>query len=88
MNAAWASIADLFGTSGQYKIPLFQRQYVWGLAEWKRLWKDIEEKSKLNQGQVQSKRKKHFTGAIVTQALDTPEGEVTKYEIIEVLSLS
>ncbi len=39
------SIFDLFDGKKRYVVPLFQRQYVWNLAEqWQPLWEDIERK--------------------------------------------
>ena len=87
MKSEWISVADLFGGGNaghvQYKIPLFQRHYVWDDNVWITLWRDITEKVEANQGLSASSRKRHFTGAIVTQQLDTIEGEVPKYEVID-----
>ena len=87
MKSEWISVADLFGGGNaghvQYKIPLFQRHYVWDNNVWRTLWRDITEKVEANQGLSASSRKRHFTGAIVTQHLDTIEGEVPKYEVID-----
>ena len=86
MRSEWISVANLFGGNGghvQYKIPLFQRHYVWDDNVWRTLWRDITEKVEANQGLSASSRKRHFTGAIVTQYIDTIEGEVPKYEVID-----
>ena len=84
MKAEWTSVSELFHEKlVQYKIPLFQRHYVWDFYVWEPLWKDITEKVKYNKGRSTSSRKRHFTGAIVTQLLDTIEGEVPKYEVID-----
>jgi len=46
MEPTNVNIITLFGNKVQYKIPLFQRHYVWELDEqWRPLWEDIEEKA-------------------------------------------
>ncbi len=54
-------IYDLFTGVKRYRIPLYQRRYVWGKANWDALWRDI----------IQLKGKKHFTGTIITKSEDS-----------------
>ena len=75
------SVSDLFETNVQYKIPLFQRYYVWDRDDqWEPLWHDISQR---NLPQIQEKTSDHFTGAIVVQQQKTLAGNVPKYDIID-----
>ena len=73
-------VADLFEGKKQYRIPRYQRRYVWRETNWKALWEDI----KKMQRQLESgnEEKEHFTGTIVTQS-DENESALDKYEIID-----
>ena len=81
MNTKEISVSGLFETNGQYKIPLFQRHYVWNEThQWEPLWHDILQ---FNLSQTQEKPSDHFTGAIVIQHQKTLAGDVPKYDIID-----
>ena len=86
MQPTNVNVRNLFGNKVQFRIPLFQRHYVWGMEDqWQPLWEDIEEKSNQQLSQQQQRRDKfrHFTGAIVIQQKPTNVDEVPKYEIID-----
>ena len=75
---------DLFNIDRQYVIPLFQRHYVWEMAEqWYPLWEDIRKKADHRLTESQRGEFSHFTGAIVIQQKQTNVDEVQKYEIID-----
>lgn len=59
------------GRSRQYKVPIYQRRYVWEEKNWDMLWNDITKMS--NQ---------HFTGIIVTRRHDDT-GDLEKYDVID-----
>ena len=59
------------GRSRQYKVPIYQRRYVWDDKNWNSLWTDITRMS--NQ---------HFTGIIVTRRHDDT-GDLEKYDVID-----
>ena len=59
------------GRSRQYKVPIYQRRYVWEEKNWDSLWTDITRMS--NQ---------HFTGIIVTRRHDDT-GDLEKYDVID-----
>lgn len=59
------------GRSRQYKIPIYQRRYVWDEKNWNILWTDITRMSN-----------KHFTGIIVTRRHDHT-GDLEKYDVID-----
>ena len=58
------TVNELFSGAQRYRVPLYQRHYVWDKRNWKHLWTDIEEKSNLRS---KSSAKEHFAGAIVIQ---------------------
>ena len=59
------TIDKLFSPKAQYEIPIYQRRYVWDIANWDALWTDIEEKFDSRRQGKQSTR--HFTGIIITR---------------------
>ena len=75
----------LFGAKLQYRIPLFQRHYVWDMEDqWKPLWNDLKENAHRGLSQTHNQQKlSHFTGTIVLQQLTTAPGNIPKYEIID-----
>lgn len=84
MQPTNVNVSSLFGNKVQFRIPLFQRHYVWGLEDqWQPLWEDIKEKSNQRLSQQQRDKFSHFTGAIVVQQKPTNVDEVPKYEIID-----
>ena len=74
-------ICEFFALDVLYRIPIYQRRYVWDTGNWEALWKDIKENSNKNfRGSPQS----HFTGAIVTREIEEIGGEnLTAYEVID-----
>ena len=70
------TLSELFSPDIKYRVPLYQRDYVWSTRNWTDLWENIKQKSNLKVD-GKSGTKKHFTGAIVIQ----PYGE--NVEIID-----
>ena len=64
MDARPVLLEDIFQGSYSFRIPLYQRSYVWEKENWEHLWRDIEEKASLR---IRRDPKSHFTGAIVVQ---------------------
>lgn len=84
MQPKQVTVRTLFNREVQYKIPLFQRHYVWDLeGQWQPLWEDIKKKSEQRLPDSQKDAIGHFTGAIVTQQTATSSSEVPKYQIID-----
>lgn len=84
MQPTNVNVSSLFGNKIQFRIPLFQRHYVWDMEDqWQPLWDDIEGKSNQRLKQHQRDKFSHFTGAIVVQQKQTNVDEVPKYEIID-----
>ena len=59
MKAGEQTLQGTFTAQQYYIIPIFQRYYTWGKAEWEQLWSDICELREKGIG------KKHFMGALV-----------------------
>ena len=57
-------VSNLFSGINRYRVPLYQRRYVWDVANWETLWRDfIDLHRQIDAGQSD---KKHFTGTIIT----------------------
>ena len=83
MRSIPVTVRDLFYREIQFKIPLFQRHYVWDReGQWHPLWEDIKEKSE-RRLDPQKDATGHFTGAIVIQQTAASSSEVRKYQIID-----
>ena len=81
MELKKTSVSGLFEMNVQYKIPLFQRYYVWSEdAQWEPLWDDIVRQ---HNSDIQERSSDHFTGAIVVQHQSTLAGDVPQYDIID-----
>ena len=79
------TVHDLFGGPIQFKIPVYQRHYVWSkVDQWEPLWQDIVEKIEVNaKVEVDQDRIPHFVGAIVTRQLPRTVGGVPGFDIID-----
>ena len=79
MKVTEENVNSLFCNRVQYKIPLFQRSYVWEEEDqWKPLWDDIKARF-LQQGT-------HFTGTLVIQKeTQSGNGKRSKNEIYEII---
>ena len=60
-------VNELFRKAVIYKVPLYQRHYVWDDTNWEHLWNDI---TKMLDSRDENEVKEHFTGAIVIQQGD------------------
>ena len=79
MKATKASVWDLFNGAKQYKVPLFQRPYVWSRQQWEQLWADIREQYALRTETEKSPAR--FLGSIVV--VREYEKNLDKYVIID-----
>ena len=64
------NIDELFSGGNQYKIPIYQRHYVWNTNNWEKLWTDI----------THMPTNGLFTGIIVTRKDEDTEG---KHDVID-----
>src|ERR1017187_5712368 len=66
MQSETLSVQKLFQDRRQYRVPFFQRPYVWNEEDqWERLWSDISEKAEIRAGGDQPSP--HFLGAAVLE---------------------
>src|ERR1019366_6130765 len=66
MQSETLSVQKLFQDRRQYRVPFFQRPYVWNEEDrWERLWSDISEKADIRLGGDQPSP--HFLGAAVLE---------------------
>ena len=70
-------ITDLFTGTLQYRVPRYQRRYIWDETNWKVLWEDITRLLR-----SQKEEQEHFVGTIVTRPNETG-GFLEKHEIID-----
>ena len=76
MKSRESNVDYLFSRTNLYRVPLYQRHYVWNKKNWEQLWTDIKDKANLRLKNGKSV-KTHFTGAIVIQP------DAGKLEIID-----
>ena len=76
-------VQELFSDDGvKYRVPIYQRHYVWNENNWNHLWTDIREKI---DGR---RRQQHFTGVIVireeqnTKVIVDGQQRLTTFQII------
>jgi hypothetical protein len=82
MKAGTINLQSLFGNTVSYRIPLFQRPYVWTEERnWQPLWDDITNAARKVVLNVEPKP--HFLGAIVVDQLPTLLGHIGRREIID-----
>src|ERR1035437_8760677 len=74
-------LESFFTGSNQFKIPFFQRAYVWKEENWSELWDDVlEELEQLRSGNNKSE---HFIGTIIVKLTDTGNLRESVYELID-----
>lgn len=71
------TIADVFSGQRQYVVPVFQRNYEWGLQNWKTLWHDL-----LTVVEEEDSDFSHFIGPMVVISQVSPI-DVPKYLVID-----
>jgi hypothetical protein len=65
--------------SRQYRVPLFQRQYVWDEPQWTELWDDLVALIPGPDGA----RRTHFVGSVVTQQGDGSLKNIVPFMVID-----
>jgi uncharacterized protein with ParB-like and HNH nuclease domain len=66
INASKDTLQSYFQTHTQYKVPFFQRSYVWDEDNWESLWENIYQvylDAKID------KKSEHFIGTIITKQI-------------------
>lgn len=77
MKASETSLRNLLEGTKQFQIPLFQRPYSWGEANWETLWQDL---MSLYKGEVEGF---YFLGPIVTQAVPGTADGISPFVVID-----
>ena len=68
MNSETVTVHQLFQDRRQYRVPFYQRPYVWSRdAQWKPLWTDIIQKAESRLENNSVPPAPHFLGAIVLE---------------------
>ena len=47
MKSRESNVDYLFSRTNLYRVPLYQRHYVWNKKNWEDLWMDIKDKSNM-----------------------------------------
>ena len=75
MEAKNINIASLFQGYNLYKVPFYQRSYVWGEDKWSRFLDDMY--------YVTSNKKSQFLGSIILKQENTQMGAADQRTIID-----
>src|SRR6266851_55609 len=67
----------------QFRVPLWQRQYTWRIADHRLLWRDILEQYAQASDGVAAARSEHFLGSIVLSPVPSAASEVASYLIVD-----
>lgn len=83
-------VYQLFEQHRRYVVPLYQRPYVWTLADqWRPFWEDVKDRAEevllaKTDGRSSARRTHpHFLGAIVTRQVPVSGRQVHRYEVID-----
>ena len=89
MDVSVLSMQRLFGKPIRYRIPTFQRPYVWSKEDqWQPLWDDVRNTAELyiehngHQQSIQQPRA-HFLGAVVVQQQHFRAGDIESRMVID-----
>ncbi len=80
LSANKEKLQSFFMGSNQFKIPFFQRAYVWKEDNWNELWEDILEELKEIQNNVNSE---HFIGTIIIKQTESEKLGALVYDLID-----
>src|SRR5664280_2661958 len=80
LSANKEKLHSFFTGSSQYKIPFFQRAYVWELENWTELWESIiDELTELKA----SRESEHFIGTIIIRQSESERLGSLIYDLID-----
>jgi uncharacterized protein with ParB-like and HNH nuclease domain len=80
LSANKEKLHSFFTGSSQYKIPFFQRAYVWKLENWSELWDSIIDE--LNEFNA-SRESEHFIGTIIIKQNESERLGSLVYDLID-----
>lgn len=82
MNLGKPLLEELLNKQIRFRIPVFQRHYVWKEQEqWMPLWEDFL--NKMNERLQGKKIHPHYTGSIVLFHENTPTSTLSTYSVID-----
>lgn len=82
MNLNKPLLEELFNKQIRFRIPVFQRHYVWNEQDqWKPLWEDFV--NKVNERMNKQKIHPHYTGSLVLYHENTSTSTLSTYSIID-----
>lgn len=78
LNASKEKLSSFFDGSSQYRIPFFQRAYVWKEDNWAELWENILEELKDFDANSE-----HFIGTIIIKQIESEKLGSLVYDLID-----
>jgi uncharacterized protein with ParB-like and HNH nuclease domain/alkylated DNA nucleotide flippase Atl1 len=83
MQVRETNLKQLIQGEKQFRVPLWQRQYTWQMADHRLLWRDIlEQYAQASEGSTAS-QSSHFLGSIVLSPVPTAASEPAAYLIVD-----
>lgn len=84
MEAGQVDLTLVFKTERCYVVPLYQRAYVWGEANWLMLWEDVASAAEeVERSSFAARKATHFLGALVIAEQTRYPRRITPYHIID-----
>ena len=84
MDARPRTLTELFQGDRQFRIPLYQRSYVWDMdRQWEPLWEDVARTAERTMSSSTGSPVPHFLGAIVVSQVPQPTGDLDARDVID-----
>ena len=83
MQVRETNLKQLVQGEKQFRVPLWQRQYTWRMADHRLLWRDIMEQYARVADSVAAGQSGHFLGSIVLSPIPVAASDVASYLIVD-----
>jgi alkylated DNA nucleotide flippase Atl1 len=83
MQVRETNLKQLLQGEKQFRVPLWQRQYTWRIADHRLLWRDVMEQYARSSEPVEAGRAGHFLGSIVLSPAPSAASGVASYLIVD-----
>jgi uncharacterized protein with ParB-like and HNH nuclease domain len=83
MQVREINLKQLVQGEKQFRVPLWQRQYTWRIADHRLLWRDILEQYARAADGVVANQSGHFLGSVVLSPLPYAASDVASYLIVD-----
>ena len=83
MQVRETNLKQLVQGEKQFRVPLWQRQYTWRMADHRLLWRDILEQYARAAGGAAANQAGHFLGSIVLSPIPAAASDVASYLIVD-----